>query len=668
MAFLSALAVSVVLCLLCVCIFSCLRTSYPSIYAHNVKIRIAPSKPGTWCLSWAWSGWSTEVEKSADAIGLDNALLLEFCDVCMRMLFFILVPLYGIEAYASYLYEGTFEAHDYLSSLSFQIEDPHGWVSWAHVAMIWSVVFIVEWCLFRAQDRFIMLRFRWLRQLPDLRARTILVEGIPKSWTERSDRKLQEYFQQMFSKEAVQSANIVKDTTALLSYIEERDKAELSLTEHENRELLKDLKEELDRKNQDVETERKKRGRKCMYSGFVTFQSKKDAQIALTLAYRTNRSEMVCSVPPEPQDIIWSDLMAPPDETGSRLFIGYALMIILYLAFIPLVLGIMNVTSVVDMGPLQPVWQGLGSPIGLMTLISFGPTSFLPILRTFFVHKSDSSSQVKMQVLIFWFQLFFVVFVAVIGNFVVEFGDDFYQNPFATIGMLADAMPEGATFFLNFFVLQWASRCWALVRYGPLARFMALRRSKEFEHDVEGARKEAEPEDQDCNGIGARSARMTISLIIAVIYSSLAPGIAVVALVNFAVCRVVYGYLIPFAESKKADLGGVFWVRQLEHLFFGIGIYCLMMSTVLYGRSEQSTGPACTAFPSVFYIAWSYQRFTTGKRWQQLPFKELVGSSTGKQVDAGVLRSEEDRGLEYTQPELSAPPPRVRPGNGARAG
>lgn len=670
LALLSALAVSGVLCLLLICAFSCLRRSYPSIYANNVKIRVAPSRPGDWFLSWAWTGWTTEVEQAADAVGLDSALIIEFCDVCMKMLLFILIPLYGIEFYAAHLHEGTFAGRDFMSSLSFQVDDPTKQLIWAHVAMIWSVVFIVERCIFSAQTRFIELRFRWLRRLPDLRSRTILVEGIPKSWSERSDRKLQEYFVQMFSKEAVVSASVVQDTSALLNYIAERDKAELSLAEHDNEAIFNDLREELERKNRDVEVERKKGSRRRMYSGFVTFRTKKDAQIALTLAYRTNRSEMICSVPPEAQDIVWADLMAPPDEHGTREFIGYSLIVILYLAFCPLVLGIMNVTQAIDIGaPAQPVWQGLGSPIGLMVLMSYGPQTLEPILRTFFVQRSFSASQVKLQVCLFWFLMFFIVIVAVIGNFMVEFTDDFFRNPFATIGLLADAMPEAASFFMNFFILQWASRFYALIRYGPLSRFMALRRSKEFEHDVEGARSMAEPEDQGSSGIGARCARMTVSVIIAVIYSSLCPGVAVVALVNFLICRVVYGYIVPFAETRKPDLGGVFWVQQFQHLYVGVGIYCVLMSGVLYGRSEQDIGPATCACPSVFYVVLSYRRFTSGKKWESLPFKELVAAQ-GNSGAGLLLTSKEDRSLEYTQPELSAPPPRksTRPGGGARAG
>merc|ERR1719262_98856 len=118
------------------------------------------------------------------------------------------------------------------------------------------------------------------------------------------------------------------------------------------------------------------------------------------------------------------------------------------------------------------------------------------------------------------------------------------------------------------------SHCMNLMRYVPLGKFIGLTKL----YDQEEAREMSEPEDQDYYGMGSRSARFTINMVIAIVYGTLCPPMNVLCWMNFFICRLVYGYLIPFAETKKPDLGGVFWVDALQHLYVGNIIYCIVMT------------------------------------------------------------------------------------------
>jgi len=153
----------------------------------------------------------------------------------------------------------------------------------------------------------------------------------------------------------------------------------------------------------------------------------------------------------------------------------------------------------------------------------------------------------------------------------------------------------------------------------------------------------AEPEDQDYYGLGSRSARFTINMVVAIVYSTLSPTVALLGLVNFACCRLFYGYLINFAETKKPDLGGVFWVTKLEHLFIGTVIYCVLMTGVLFGRAPNGI-PGMIVAPSIFYVAWSLGRFKEAFLWENLPF-EVVAD--GAEVKKGVMEGQ------FVQPELA---------------
>merc|ERR1719198_1785306 len=113
-----------------------------------------------------------------------------------------------------------------------------------------------------------------------------------------------------------------------------------------------------------------------------------------------------------------------------------------------------------------------------------------------------------------------------------------------------------------------------LTRYIQLTKFLGFRKL----YTEKEAREMSEPEDQDYYGMGSRSARFTINMSIAIVYGTLSPPVMMLTLINFCICRLVYGYLIPFAESKKPDTGGAFYVSQLKHLFVALGIYAVMMT------------------------------------------------------------------------------------------
>merc|ERR1719323_2372673 len=103
-------------------------------------------------------------------------------------------------------------------------------------------------------------------------------------------------------------------------------------------------------------------------------------------------------------------------------------------------------------------------------------------------------------------------------------------------------------------VFNWGTLALNLTRYFNVFKFLTLSSVCREER----ARELAEPEDQDWYGFGGRSARFTESMVIGLLFCSLSPLIILLTLVNFAICRAVYGYLLVFAETRKSDLGGYF--------------------------------------------------------------------------------------------------------------
>jgi hypothetical protein len=272
-------------------------------------------------------------------------------------------------------------------------------------------------------------------------------------------------------------------------------------------------------------------------------------------------------------------------------------------------------------------------------MVAFLPTFLILIFKTFFTLKDEANSQKLLQNWYFIFQLVFVILVTAIGSSMMQFLETLVESPTQIFPLLADTMPFATHFYMNYLVLQWASHTMVLTRYIPLAKYWIFRRM----YDDATAREMSEPEDQDYYGIGSRSCRFTINLCIGIIYGTLSPPICLLTWIEFAVCRGVYGYLIPFAETRKADLGGQFWVQQLRHVFTGTIIYCIVMTGVLLGRAS-TNGPGIVAAPALFYVLHRAKQFETSS-WETLPYKELkMGSKLQKPV-----QRKQDSG-EYIQP------------------
>jgi hypothetical protein len=291
----------------------------------------------------------------------------------------------------------------------------------------------------------------------------------------------------------------------------------------------------------------------------------------------------------------------------------------------------------IDMGPLQSVWQGLAPTLGLQFMVAFLPTFLVLIFQSFFTLKAHVWSQHKIQSWYFWFQVVFVIMATAVGQDFEGFVEALAKEPLTVFRVLAETMPYATHFYMNFLVLQWVTHAINMLRTAPLGKFLVARKLFDDEH----ARKMAEPEDQDYYGLGSRSARFTINLCIGIVYGTLSPPINLLTFINFAVCRLVYGYLIPFAETKKTDIGGVFWVTMLKHVFSANIIYCVLMVGVLTIRAT-SWGPMMIASPSLLYVIWSMRRFESAFSWEKLPHTALMSGNVKKRDVVG----------EFVQPEI----------------
>jgi hypothetical protein len=663
--------------------FCVLRRRFPLVYSHRLLAEGAEAQPVDSYLGWIPICAGMTTDEARQASGLDQAMLLEFCSLAMRIMLCVGAPQVLVLCPLHAWFGGHAAGNDRLSYIGFSNVKAGSWICWVHAFNVWYVVLVTMGLIYQAQRKFLPRRFEWLRSMRQPRSSTVLVEGIPEEY--RSDAALQEYFGRMFSKEQVLSAYVVRMTSELAGIVGNLEAAEQALKKAEfkwektNRNpeqrpsflgLSGAFEDEIEFYQGQIsaleESAAEERARindafasgtdgVRGTSGFVTFRTSRDAVLAMQVRYREDREVFVSSVPPDPADVIWADLQADPVKQKTKSALGALAVFGLFCGFMPLVILLSTVTdlhnlqehiglikSVCEQWPVvASVLDGVFSSLALNVLMGLLPTILMLIFQNFYQLKSEAWGQHRLQVCFFWFLLIFVVLITAVGNSLTAAMADVINKPMSVFSLLAKTLPQATHFYMNFMVLHSATHAVTLIRQMPLLKFLFFRTL----YGEAEAKELAEPEDQDAYGIGSRSAWFSILMVTALVFCSLTPLMTVFAFVNFFLCRLVHSYLLVFAETKKADLGGVFWVSQLKHVQYGVVVYVFLMIGVLASRAA-TLGPCAFAAPTL--AVWLYIRlkFSRSMCWVDLPFEEVVMAGS---LDTQPKGSSHER---YQQPEL----------------
>merc|ERR1719421_220681 len=198
--------------------------------------------------------------------------------------------------------------------------------------------------------------------------------------------------------------------------------------------------------------------------------------------------------------------------------------------------------------------DGTLETIGLTIMMSMLPTFLAWIFQAFFSLKANRWEQIQIQTYYYWFLVLFVLLTTSVGSNLSATMSALAQSPFEVFSLLAQMMPVTTHFYLNYCVLQPVTHSMNLTRYINVIKYLIFNKVAASPED---ARRMSEPEDQDYYGIGSRSARFTLMLLIGLVFGTICPLMNVVCFYNFICCRFIYGYLLPFQENRKDDMGGV---------------------------------------------------------------------------------------------------------------
>ncbi|CAK9000715.1 unnamed protein product [Durusdinium trenchii] len=662
---------------------------------------------------WLSFSVNTSTEDAMDRAGLDATLLRDFCTLGATVLASVGIPMCIIMVPVNSALGETAQGDDHLSTAEMvAIRQDHPWLFYVHAILVWVVCITVHILLDRAQASFLQLRVRWLENLPAPRCTTVLVENIPVVWRsdQKLQEFFGRIFSpdDVLSAHIVRCeedlARLVAKRDDLLQM---KRKAELTFEKTQRAETfrpscfgpkvdtLEFCEEHLHGLDDRIRSLRQAHNDEYLedptvrasHCGFVTFRGRRYAEMAQSLQISGNKNHWKVSAAPVLSDLRWQDLRRSNASTLRSELLGYLCIFGVYIAFLPVVLAVTNLAMVLHLGALQPIWAAFAPSIGLTIFLSLLPSMLMAIAKGFFTLKADTLSQHKLQLWYFFFQLIFVVlefqkhcktlprlaagasglqssggrlrhlcagaqmtmvFKCLAGHTVQ---DTVYklrymsQHPAEIMHLLADSLPNATHFYMTYLVLQWARRAIEMLRYMPLSKFLVFRAI----FTPEEAKDLAEPEDQDSLGFGTRHVNLAISVVLGLMFCSISPLVTLLAMFDLILARMTYGYLVIFAETKKPDLGGVFWVTQIHLVQLALGLYCALMVGFLRSKSSSPAWQvAAPSFLIVFYSVWHLQ---TAYQWKKLPFEEVAFSC--EQLLDQQKEGEEMSGDVYIQPELA---------------
>ncbi|CAJ1347409.1 unnamed protein product, partial [Effrenium voratum] len=650
-AFWAGLATNIAMTVGCYIIFLVLRKLYPMLYEHNQevieKLKQERFKLSSSVFAPVIASSRVTVDDAIEAVGLDHGMLLQFAQFVMTLMLMIGIPALVLLC-PMFALAGGHAAQSRLSFIGFANVKENSLVCYPVALFVWYVVIVTQWKIFSVmENKFQQRRKDWLMRMPMPRSQTVLLECIPEEF--RSQKALKEFFEDIFGGGCIDEIFFVRDTTTLMTCTKIRDECSQDLHEAEfawdksgeaDEDARKKLEAALDVAEKKVEEARQEvleseKGHSA--SAFVTFKDQKQSIMALNMRYTADDEEFVVSVPPDPADVRYNDLRVDYRVEAAGRTLGYGMIAGLFFGFIPIVAGVTNlltlesVTKVdllntfFDNNPsLAAMWSSLASTLGLTIFMSFLPTFLVLIFNYCFALKADAWEQHLIQQWYFYFLVVYVLLVTAVGTSLWERSTELIENPTAIFSLLANSLPNASHFYLNYVPLQWSTHAMNMTRYINVFKYVGFRKVCSEER----ARSKAEPEDQDYYGIGSRSARHTLIAVTGLVFCTLCPLICILCLINGCVCRFFYGFLSVYAEEKKADLGGVFWLTQMRHMQQGLLVYLILMTGVLLERG-QNIVPGVIAGSSAALWVWTYRRFNHKFHLENLPLRDLKAAASG---------------------------------------
>ncbi|KAI8575369.1 hypothetical protein K450DRAFT_215831 [Umbelopsis ramanniana AG] len=357
-------------------------------------------------------------------------------------------------------------------------------------------------------------------------------------------------------------------------------------------------------------------------TAFVTFKSWKSAQLCAQGITCWKPNVLKTALAPEPRDILWSNLM----RRGRRgkiigrlrdwvVFAAVWGLTIFWLFPISFILGLTSLEVLSRHFNFLQSFMGTSSVVRSFiqnVLPTMLVTLFMSLLPWILCELSKqqgfkSYSQLEDCVLrrYYHFAIFNVLIVFLLGTTFLTTIMSVLYSPTSIIQLLAESLPQGANFFLNFIMFNSCSHAMELAQLGtqlfgrllilipcisPTPRvFQRLSSPWSFPYYY-------------------YYPNHILIFVIVLTYSIIQPLILLFGLFYFGIALVVFKHQFAYAYIRRYESNGRYYRRMVRYTTDGLLIFQLTMVGLLY--LKKAFAPATFVVPLVILTCWSKVQFS----------------------------------------------------------
>merc|ERR1719401_1414678 len=222
----------------------------------------------------------------------------------------------------------------------------------------------------------------------------------------------------------------------------------------------------------------------------------------------------------------------------------------------------------------------------------------------------------------FAFLMIFVLLVTTVGRSLVVTAVAVAQQPTGFLDMLASWLPRTSHYYFNYVIIGWFTLAWELIRAPVLLKYWCLRFL--YRSEPSEAKRYSEPEDEATYGLGARMGLSSLMSAITLVFCTCSPLMLLFSAVYFTIGRWAYAFLLVHAETRKPDLGGVFWVEAVRQMLFILCLFVMLMTGVMVAHFNTFwCGPAAVSIGALLPVYMFWRRINMYE-WRTLPLEQMM--------------------------------------------
>ncbi|KAF2109313.1 hypothetical protein BDV96DRAFT_503194 [Lophiotrema nucula] len=314
---------------------------------------------------------------------------------------------------------------------------------------------------------------------------------------------------------------------------------------------------------------------------FVEYRSLSAAQ----KAYQQLASSGILSLNPRyanvlPSEIIWSNLCLPPARRMSQEAVAHAIVvatIIFWSIPVALVASISNISYLANRydwlsflrnlpDPVIGLLSGLLPPLATSLLSKYIPNIFRYIFKKFGA-PTNTSAELKVLRWYYVFQVAQVFLVSTLSSGAAAVISQVSRDPASVPTLLAKQLPSSANFYLTYFIVQGlTSSSDNLLNYSDLLSYLF------FDFFFNKTPRQKYNSYTSMRGIawGKVFPKYTNFVIIAIVYSCVAPLVMGFAAIGLVMFYISYRYMLFYTVQTKIDTKGHCYTLALQQILTGI--------------------------------------------------------------------------------------------------